>query len=184
MDFTIEVERALRVLDGAVLVICGVGGVQSQTNTVDRQMKRYNVPRITFINKLDRAGKFFYLQIKKKNFTNKKNSIKKKKGADPFKAIEDLRKKLGLNAAAVQLPIGTEQGFSGVVCLIEKCSYKFLGQNGEKQERREIPDDMLELFETKRNELLEKLVDCDDILAEKWMEEQELTPGKTFFCYN
>eukprot|EP01091_Cochliopodium_minus_P013267 TRINITY_DN4233_c0_g1_i1.p1 TRINITY_DN4233_c0_g1~~TRINITY_DN4233_c0_g1_i1.p1 ORF type:complete len:738 (-),score=227.18 TRINITY_DN4233_c0_g1_i1:67-2280(-) len=151
VDFTIEVERSLRVLDGAVLVICAVGGVQSQTNTVDRQMKRYNVPRITFINKLDRAG------------------------ADPWRCITDLRKKLGLNAAALQLPIGTEQGFSGVVDLIEECAWKFMGQFGEKQDRREVPEELKELMKTKRKELMEMLVDCDDILAEKWMEEQEIT---------
>ena len=156
MDFTIEVERSLRVLDGAVLVICGVGGVQSQTNTVDRQMRRYNVPRLTYINKLDRAG------------------------ADPWKCIDQIRKKLGMNVAAVQLPIGTEQGFSGVVCLLDECSYKFLGQFGEKQEKREVPPELKSLYDEKREELISTLVDADDKLAEKWMEGSQLSGGEIF----
>jgi elongation factor G len=95
IDFTIEVERALRVLDGAVLVLCGVGGVQSQTHTVDRQMKRYGIPRIAFINKLDRTG------------------------ADPWKVIKQMRERLGVTCAALQAPLGLEHAHRGVVDLLE-----------------------------------------------------------------
>ena len=116
VDFTVEVERALRVLDGAVLVLCGVSGVQSQSITVDRQMKRYDVPRIAFINKLDREG------------------------ATPWKPIHDMREKLFLNAAAVQIPIGLEKQIEGVVDLIRMEAIYFEGDNGENAVRKEIPE--------------------------------------------
>eukprot|EP00966_Prymnesium_polylepis_P067633 1570770-Prymnesium_polylepis.1 len=112
VDFTIEVERALRVLDGAILVLCGVAGVQSQSITVDRQMRRYEVPRLAFINKLDREG------------------------ADPDVVINALRKKLFLNATAMQIPMGLSKDHVGVVDLVEECAYFFEGANGEVRASR------------------------------------------------
>lgn len=106
VDFTIEVERALRVLDGGILLICGVAGVQPQTLTVNKQMMRYDVPRIIFINKLDRMG------------------------ANPFQAIDSIRTKLGLVCAPVQIPIGADDRFKGVVDIIREKAYYFDGANG------------------------------------------------------
>lgn len=151
VDFTIEVERALRVLDGGILVLCGVSGVQSQSLTVDRQMKRYNVPRLAFINKLDRQG------------------------SNPNKVINDLRNQLKLNASAVQLPIGLEEKHTGVVDLIRKKSYTFDGERGETILEGEVPDDMKDLVEEKRMELIEKLADVDDEIGELFLMEEEPT---------
>lgn len=149
VDFTIEVERALRVLDGAILVLCSVGGVQSQSITVDRQMKRYNVPRIAFINKLDRAG------------------------GNPWKPIDDMRRVLRLNAAAVQIPLGRESGFFGVVDIVQRKAYRFDGASGENVVEIPIPDDEKELMEEKRKEMIERLADVDDQIGEFYMMEEE-----------
>ncbi len=148
MDFTIEVERALRVLDGGVLVLCGVSGVQSQSLTVDRQLKRYNVPRLAFINKLDRQG------------------------SNPWKVIQDLRDILKLNAAPLQIPVGLENEHNGVIDLIEKKMYTFEGDYGEKVRTSPIPDSYAHLVEEKTLEMIEKVADVDDEIAELFLMEE------------
>jgi len=151
VDFTIEVERALRVLDGGILVLCGVSGVQSQSLTVDRQMKRYNVPRLAFVNKLDRQG------------------------ANPWKVIGDLRDQLKLNASAVQIPVGLEDKHSGVVDLIVKKSFIFEGEKGEDIVEGEVPADMMEMVEEKRAEMIERLANVDEEIEEIFLMEEEPT---------
>ncbi|KAL3912650.1 MAG: hypothetical protein SGILL_006798 [Bacillariaceae sp.] len=148
VDFTVEVERALRVLDGGVLVLCGVSGVQSQSLTVDRQMKRYNVPRLAFVNKLDRQG------------------------ASPTNVISQLRDQLKLNAAAVQIPVGLEANHEGVIDLVEERMITFDGEKGENVVYGDIPDDMKDIVEEKRLELIEKLADVDDEIAEIFLMEE------------
>src|SRR5688572_2705343 len=118
VDFTIEVERALRVLDGAILVLCAVAGVQSQSLTVDRQMRRYNVPRLAFVNKCDRTG------------------------SNPLRVRDQLREKLAHNPVLLQLPIGLEEKFEGVVDLIRMRALRFHGENGEQVVEEDIPADM------------------------------------------
>lgn len=149
MDFTIEVERALRVLDGGVLVLCGVSGVQSQSLTVDRQLKRYHVPRLAFINKLDRQG------------------------SNPWKVIQDLRDILKLNAAPLQIPVGLENEHNGVIDLIEKKMYTFEGDYGEKVRTSPIPDSYANLVEEKTLEMIEKVADVDDEIAELFLMEEK-----------
>lgn len=148
VDFTIEVERALRVLDGAVLILCAVAGVQSQSMTVDRQMKRYRVPRIAFINKLDRSG------------------------ADPYKVTEQLREKLGHNAVMMQLPIGLEAEHEGVVDLVRMKAIRFEGKSGETVSESEIPDDMVDAAEIAREQMLDAVSMFSDDLTEAILEEK------------
>ncbi|RFU30892.1 hypothetical protein B7463_g5448, partial [Scytalidium lignicola] len=149
IDFTIEVERALRVLDGAVMILCAVSGVQSQTITVDRQMRRYNVPRITFINKMDRMG------------------------ANPFKAIDQINQKLRMPAAALQVPIGSEDNFQGVVDLMRMKAIYNEGPRGEIiRETDVIPDDIKPVAEERRKILIETLADVDDEIAEIYLDEK------------
>ncbi|MCL6584693.1 MAG: elongation factor G [bacterium] len=140
VDFTIEVERALRVLDGAILVLCGVGGVQSQSITVDRQMSRYKVPRLAFVNKCDRSG------------------------ANPLRVVDQLRDKLNLNAVAMQIPIGLEQNFQGVVDLVSMKAIYFDGPQGEIVRTDTIPAELMELAEIKREEMLDAAsLFCDEL---------------------
>ncbi|MDR0503595.1 MAG: elongation factor G [Treponema sp.] len=145
VDFTIEVERSLRVLDGAILVLCAVGGVQSQSITVDRQLKRYNVPRIAFVNKCDRTG------------------------ANPFKVRMQLCEKLGLNAVMIQIPIGLEDKLEGIVDLITMKAVYFDGDQGETIRHAEIPAHLKAEAEKHREELLDAVSMFSDELAEKFL---------------
>jgi elongation factor G len=148
VDFTIEVERALRVLDGAVLVLCGVAGVQSQSITVDRQMRRYGVPRVAFVNKLDRQG------------------------ANPFKVTDQLREKLRLNAVMAQIPIGTEDRLLGVVDLVSMRAFYNEGENGETIREADIPAEMMDQAEEYREILLDAASMFSDDLMEAILEEK------------
>lgn len=147
VDFTIEVERALRVLDGAILVLCSVSGVQSQSITVDRQMRRYNVPRLAFVNKCDRSG------------------------ANPFKVTEQLREKLKLNSVMMQIPWGLEDDHRGVVDLITMKAYSFDGPNGMEITEHEIPADLKDQADEYREIMLDKISMVDDDLMEAMLEE-------------
>ncbi len=147
VDFTIEVERALRVLDGAILVLCSVGGVQSQSVTVDRQMTRYKVPRIAFINKCDRTG------------------------ADPFRVIRQLRERLNQNAVALQIPIGLESDHEGVIDLITMRAIHFGGSHGDEITEGPIPEASMELANQKREEMLDAISLFSDELTEAILED-------------
>lgn len=151
IDFTVEVERALRVLDGAVLVLCAVAGVQSQSITVDRQMRRYNVPRIAFINKVDRAG------------------------ANPDKVVMQLEEKLGHKPVMVTMPIGSEDNFQGVVDLIKMKKITYEGPNGEDVVESEIPEHLIEEANLRRQKMIERIADYNDEVAMKFLEEEEIT---------
>ena len=151
VDFTIEVERALRVLDGAILVICSVGGVQSQTITVDRQMRRYRVPRLIFINKLDRSG------------------------ADPAGVLKQARDKLRLNAAMVQVPIGLENQHEGVVDVVRMRALHFDGEDGEHMVESDVPPEYYDKAREVRAKLIEVLAEVDEEVGEAFLVEEEPT---------
>jgi elongation factor G len=150
VDFTVEVERSLRVLDGAVLVLCAVGGVQSQSITVDRQMKRYHVPRLAFINKMDRTG------------------------ADPQRVCVQMREKLGVDAVLMQLPIGTGATFSGVIDLVTVKALRFEGKDGQNVRVEEVPAQLRPQAVTARQEMLESLSMYSDELMERLLAEEEI----------
>lgn len=156
VDFTVEVERALSVLDGAILVLCSVSGVQSQSITVDRQMRRYNVPCVAFINKMDRAG------------------------ADPFKVTSQLREKLKHNAVMVTYPIGAEENHEGVVDLVTREAVYFDGDNGETMRREECPAELKDDVEEYRSLLVEALGDFSDDIAEKFLEGEEVSAEEMY----
>ena len=150
VDFTVEVERSLRVLDGAVLVLCAVGGVQAQSLTIDRQMKRYGVPRLAFINKMDRIG------------------------ANPRRVVQQLHEKLDCDAILMQLPIGAEQNFVGVVDLVTQRALYFDGDQGEIIRCEDIPDSMRDEAEAARQEMLEALSMYSDSLMEALLEGRDV----------
>jgi elongation factor G len=147
VDFTIEVERSLRVLDGAILVLCSVGGVQSQTLTVDRQMRRYNVPRIAFVNKCDRSG------------------------ANPKRVAAQLREKLNHHAVMIQLPMGLENDFAGIIDLVDMQAVYFDGENGDSIRREPIPAEYLAEAQEAHAAMLDGVSLVDDGLTEALLEE-------------
>ena len=154
VDFTVEVERSLRVLDGAVLVLCSVGGVQSQSLTVDRQMKRYRIPRIAFINKMDRTG------------------------ANAANVINQVREKLGVTPLPLQLPMGAESRFQGIIDLVQMQAVYFDGDNGEQIRREAIPADYAEEAKAARHQMLETLSLFSDALMEALLEEREVSAAE------
>ena len=151
VDFTVEVERSLRVLDGGVVVFDGSQGVEPQSETVWRQADKYNVPRLAFVNKMDKTG------------------------ADFFMSLASIHERLSKAAVAVQLPIGFENSFSGVIDLIKQKAYKFEGENGEKIVEIPIPDDMKEQVAEYRHHIFEKAAEFDDALMEKYVEGKEMS---------
>jgi len=151
VDFTIEVERSLRVLDSAILVLCAVGGVQSQSITVDQQMKRYNIPCIAFVNKCDRSG------------------------ANPFRVAQQLKDKLGHNSVVMQIPMGLEADFNGVVDLVSMKAIYFDGENGETVRVEDIPEAYIETASEKRETLIDAASLFSDELTEAILEEKEIS---------
>ncbi len=155
VDFTVEVERCLRVLDGVVAVFCAVGGVEPQSETVWRQADRYRIPRIAFINKMDRLG------------------------ADFDKVVEEIKERLVADPAVVTLPVGSEETFSGTIDLIERKLYRFDEESkGETVFEEEIPEELKSKSSAARMILLEKLADFDEGIMEKYLEDQEIAPGE------
>jgi elongation factor G len=151
VDFTVEVERSLRILDGAIAVFDGAAGVEPQSETVWRQADKYEVPRLCFVNKMDKLGADFYM------------------------SLDSIREKLNPNAVAFQLPIGTEDSFSGVIDLMSRKAMKFTGNFGENIEEIEIPEDLKETVEKYRAEMIEKIVENDEATMEKYLNGEEIS---------
>ncbi|RMG13210.1 MAG: elongation factor G [Cyanobacteria bacterium J055] len=151
VDFTIEVERSMRVLDGVIAVFCSVGGVQPQSETVWRQADRYKVPRIAFVNKMDRTGANFY------------------------KVYNQLRDRLKTNAVPIQIPIGAESDFRGIVDLVKMRAYLYTNDIGTDIQETEIPEEVKDLAEEYRLKLVESVAETDDELMEKYLEGEDLT---------
>jgi elongation factor G len=151
VDFTIEVERSMRVLDGVIAVFCSVGGVQPQSETVWRQADRYNVPRVIFVNKMDRTGANFY------------------------KVYDQIRDRMRANAVPIQLPIGAENEFRGVIDLVRMCALLSKDDQGKEIEEGDIPADLQDKAEEFRTKLIEAVAETDDVLTEKYLEGEEFT---------
>jgi elongation factor G len=154
VDFTIEVERSMRVLDGVIAVFCSVGGVQPQSETVWRQADRYKVPRIAFINKMDRTGANFY------------------------RVHDQMCDRLRANAIAIQLPIGSETEFKGIIDLVKMCAYMYTNDQGTDIQTIEIPPDLAEKAAQYRVKLVEAVSETDDTLMNKYFEGEELTEAE------
>ncbi len=154
VDFTVEVERSMRVLDGVIAVFCAVGGVQPQSETVWRQADRYKVPRIAFINKMDRTG------------------------ADFFNVVERIRERLGANVAPVQIPIGAEDRFEGVVDIVRLKAIRYTDDLGREFEETDVPDELRKVALEAREYLIEKVAEIDDHLMEKYLDGQKITPDE------
>ena len=152
VDFTVEVERSMRVLDGVIAVFCAVGGVQPQSETVWRQANRYKVPRIAFINKMDRTG------------------------SDFFKVVDRIRERLGANAVPIQIPIGSEDKFEGVIDLLKLKAIVYKDGLGSDFEETDIPEELRQQAREARDYLIEKVAEIDDHLMEKYIEGQKITP--------
>jgi len=154
VDFTVEVERSLRVLDGVVAVFCAVGGVQPQSETVWRQADRYRIPRVAFVNKMDRVG------------------------ADYHNVLHEIREKLGTNGIAIQIPIGAEDMFTGIVDLVHMKACLFTDELGTQIEETEIPEDLRDTAQAFREALLEAVADQDDVVMEKYLDGEPVSPDE------
>lgn len=152
VDFTVEVERSLRVLDGAIAIFCGVAGVEPQSETVWRQADRYIVPRIAYVNKMDRTG------------------------ADFFRVVQMMQQRLQANAVPIQLPIGKEKDFVGIIDLVNMRALIYTDEMGASWEDREIPEDLKEIAQKHHLQLLEAVAEYDDELMVKYLEEHDLAP--------